>query len=446
MQQQSDDGAQSCPGQAGTGPDGPTVLIVDDTPANLGVLVDYLEDYGFQVVVAQDGAEGLQRAQYILPDLILLDVTMPGMDGVETCRRLKALDAVRDIPVMFMTALTDTRDKLAAFAAGGVDYVTKPFQIEEVRARIHTHLALRTLQLRLTEQNHALQLTCAELEQANLCLAQAQAQMLQTEKMASIGLLAAGVAHEINNPLGFVSSNLSTLGGYGATLLAVLDAYEAADALLGQAAPALMAAIRGAKDGADLAYIREDLPALLAQSCDGLGRAKKIVADLREFSHVGETPWQLANLHHGLDSTLNIVAPQLKSKATLRKDYGALPDIVCKPLELNQVFLNLLLNAAYAIEQQGEIRIATGVDGDGVWIEIADTGCGIAPAHLARIFDPFFTTKPVGQGTGLGLSLSYATVKRHGGRIEVSSAPGAGSTFRIHLPLRTQPAVTEPAP
>ena len=426
-----------------------TLLIVDDVPANLGVVVDSLDEHGLRVLVAQDGEEGLRRAALVRPDLILLDVMMPGIDGFEVCRRLKADAATRDIPVIFMTALADTANKLAGFAAGGVDYVTKPFDTTEVLARVSTHLALRAAQAQLAARNLQLQQSFDELQGAQRRLDDVQAQLLQSEKMAAVGLLAAGVAHEINNPIGFVSSNIFSLERYVVELIAVIAAYAPADEVLARAAPHLLETIRAAREHAELDYLKEDLIALIGESKDGLARVKKIVEDLKDFSHVGESAWQFAGLNEELESTLNIVAHEIKYKATLTKEYGTLPDIECVPSELNQVFMNLLVNAAQAIAEHGAIHLRTGADAEEVWVEIADSGSGIAPEHLTHIFDPFFTTKPVGVGTGLGLALSYATVQKHHGRIDVASVPGRGTTFHIRLPLRqphsdpTQDAVAQ---
>jgi signal transduction histidine kinase len=256
-------------------------------------------------------------------------------------------------------------------------------------------------------------------------LREAQNQLLQSEKMASIGQLAAGVAHEINNPIGFVNSNLGTLGNYVQDLLHLAEA--------GAASPAGKALA----ETIDLDFLRSDIPALLNESKDGLNRVRKIVQDLKDFSRVGEVHWQLADIHQGLDSTLNIVANEIKYKCTVSKEYGKLPPIFCLPSQLNQVFMNLLVNAAQAIETRGEIIIRTELAGnDAVRIKISDTGRGIAPEHLNRLFDPFFTTKPVGKGTGLGLSLAWSIIARHHGQIEVTSTVGQGSTFTITLPIK----------
>ncbi len=290
----------------------------------------------------------------------------------------------------------------------------------------------------LVEQRTAeLKLANAQFQETNRRLEEAHNQLLQTEKMASIGQLAAGVAHEINNPVGFVNSNLTSLDTYFRNLLEVLRIYEENEDVFASF-PGRLKAIAEAKERADLEYLKDDVTALLNESKDGMMRVKKIVQDLKDFSHVGAVEWQWADLDRGLDSTLNIVNNEIKYKATVVKEYGKLPPIECLPLELNQVFMNMLVNAAHAIETQGQITIRTGHKDKEVWIEFIDTGSGISPENLKRIFDPFFTTKPVGKGTGLGLSLSYGIVQKHQGRIEVESIVGQGTTFRIWLPVQQQ--------
>jgi signal transduction histidine kinase len=232
-----------------------------------------------------------------------------------------------------------------------------------------------------------------------------------------------------------VHSNLGTLDGYLHDLMAVIDIY---DKVTG--APDFdgtqLRAVDQVKAERDFDFLKSDIFSLVSESKEGLGRVRKIVQDLKNFSRVGEQEWQEADLHQGLDSTLNIVWNELKYKCKVIKEYGEIPHVYCLISQLNQVFMNLLVNAGHAIETQGNITIRTRCHGeDSVCVEIIDTGKGIAPEHMNRIFEPFFTTKPVGKGTGLGLSLSYGIVQRHHGRIEVESTPGQGSTFRILLPI-----------
>ena len=278
-----------------------------------------------------------------------------------------------------------------------------------------------------------------EIDHAYARLRDAEEQLLQSDKMASIGQLAAGVAHEINNPIGYIYSNLGTLGEYINNLFRVIGAYEKALRGMpgdGQERRSELAEI---KQQVEYDFLIKDLPNLLAESREGIERVRKIVQDLRDFSRAGyEEEWTLADLHRGLDSTLNIVWNDLKYKCEILRNYGDIPLVECLPSQLNQVFLNILVNAGHAIEQRGTITISTGRQDDRVFVEIGDSGKGIAEENLGRIFDPFFTTKPVGQGTGLGLSLSYSIVRKHGGLIDVKSRVGSGTRFRIVLPVLQQ--------
>lgn len=279
-------------------------------------------------------------------------------------------------------------------------------------------------------------------------LEDAHNQLLQAEKMASIGQLAAGVAHEINNPIGYVGSNLGTLRDYVSALLAIVADFESRAPRL---PPADAAALRQTMNVHEYEYLREDIVSLLDESCAGVHRVKQIVQDLKDFSHAGEQAWLWADLQKGLDSTLNIVHNEIKYVADVTRRYGEIPQVECLASQLNQVFMNLLVNAAHALAgaaKRGSIVVTTGrLGADEVFVEVADDGCGIAPEHLSRIFDPFFTTKTVGKGTGLGLSLSYGIVRRHGGRIEVKSEPGVGTAFRVCLPIRhcQEAGLEEPA-
>ncbi len=280
-------------------------------------------------------------------------------------------------------------------------------------------------------------------------LSAAQQQLVQAERLASIGQLAAGVAHEINNPVGYVFSNIGTLERYVADLFRMLTAYEAAEPQLGGTPEA--ATLAQLRQEIELDYLKEDIPSLMAETLEGVRRVRKIVQDLKDFSRVDQRQdWEWADLHHGLESTLNIVNNEIKYKADVRREYGGLPEVQCLAPELNQVFMNLLVNAAHAIDKpRGLIVVRTGADEGAsppaVWVEIEDDGCGIAPDALPRIFDPFFTTKAVGAGTGLGLSLSYGIVRKHNGSIRVSSTPGQGSRFRVTLPVQHRPEAHEAA-
>jgi signal transduction histidine kinase len=279
------------------------------------------------------------------------------------------------------------------------------------------------------------------MQRMNAQLEEAQDQVIQTEKLASIGQMAAGVAHEINNPVAFVQSNLSTLESYVTQLLTLAEACVPGQSTATRASPSGCAQAAALREKIDLEFLRTDIGALIAESHDGLARVRVIVQDLKSFSRgTSDEHWEKVNLHAALDSTLNIVRNEVKYKAQIETRYGDLPEVEALPSRLNQVFLNLIVNAAQSIKDKGQILIETGVDGADAWVAIEDNGGGIPKENLNRIFEPFFTTKPVGQGTGLGLSVSYSIVRKHGGRIHVDSEVGRGSRFTIYVPLRHQPS------
>jgi signal transduction histidine kinase len=413
------------------------IVIVDDQPNNLRVLSGILQQAGYKVRPALDGEVALLSIKSSLPDLILLDIRMPGMDGYEVCRRLKSDEQTRKIPVVFISALHDVEDKLAAFQAGGVDYVSKPFQMEEVLARVSTHMALYQAHQEIAIREESLRRNLNELEAAHQQLKEMGSQLLQSEKLASIGLLAAGVAHEINNPIGFVHSNLNTLRDYVSSLLNLLDVYGLIET---GASAENRQRLDEPKRQVDLAFLRHDMLELIAESIDGTERIRRIIQDLRDFSHTGESEWCEVNVNNALDSTLNVAWNEIKSKADVIKDYGDVPVVECLVSQINQVLLNVLINAAQALSEKGRITLRTRQEGEWVSIAVSDTGCGIAAEHREKIFDPFFTTKPFGKGIGLGLSTAYGIVAQHGGRIEVDSELGKGSTITVCLPIRrTEP-------
>jgi two-component system NtrC family sensor kinase len=311
-----------------------------------------------------------------------------------------------------------------------------------IKADSDTALVTRSLDIMSDELNQRNEALSRERDEQAVLIGKlefAHNQLLQSEKMASIGQLAAGVAHEINNPIGYVNSNISALGGYVNELIEMLGVYEGAEAALDPVARATVAACRARLD---IDLLKSDIQDILSESKEGIGRVKKIVQDLKDFSHPDEGKFLYANVHHGILSTLNIVANEIRYKADVITEFGDIPEVECILSQLNQVFMNLLVNAAHAMgsERRGKILVRSGNGADAtIWIEIADDGCGIPAENLKKIFDPFFTTKPVGQGTGLGLSLSYGMVQKHHGNISVHSAPGQGTCFRITLPIR-QPA------
>ncbi|EXI81539.1 MAG: Sensor protein ZraS [Candidatus Accumulibacter appositus] len=315
----------------------------------------------------------------------------------------------------------------------------------DVRENENLLAAVMDLNEELAEQQRALaranrQLAAEKAEQQRLLqeLATAQAHLVQSAQLVSLGQLAAGVAHEINNPISFVRANVATLGGYVGDLLAIIDAYAAGEALLAQD-PSLLARIHRLRERCDLDFVRGDAVAVVAESAAGIARVARIVSDLKNFARINESEWQVADLHACLESTLNVASHELRGSAEVVRQYGPLPALHCCPGQLNQVFMNLLLNAIQSLEGAGNgpgrIFLRTGRQDDQGWIEIEDNGRGIGPERLPRIFEPFYTTRAIGAGTGLGLSSAWGIINAHGGRIEVRTEVGKGSTFRIWLPL-----------
>ncbi|MEG4960216.1 MULTISPECIES: response regulator [unclassified Microcoleus] len=431
------------------------LLVVDDTPDNLRLLSTMLSDKGYKVRGVINGEMALKAARSTPPNLILLDITMPQMNGYEVCQHLKADGRTSGIPVIFLSALDQVLDKVTAFAVGGVDYITKPFHLEEVLARVENQLTLQRLQKKLHEQNARLQESEAKerekSQQLELTLQQlqhTQAQLIQSEKMSSLGNVVAGVAHEINNPISFIKGNLSPVREYTEDLLRLVQLYA-------EDFPNPTAAIQEQLEAIDFTFLRNDLPKLIASMRIGADRIGEIVQSLRNFSRLDEAELKAVDIHEGIESTLMILQHRLKDEADqtiikVVKEYEALPKIECYAGQMNQVFMNVLTNAIDALPSQKSwakeagdssqiptITICTKLLSDfQLGIYITDNGPGITEDIQQRIFEPFFTTKEVGQGKGLGLSISYAiVVENHGGQLRCLSVPAQGATLAIEIPI-----------
>ncbi len=415
------------------------ILIVDDSSTNLSVLSQALKTAGYKVRVAMDGFSAiamlkkceLELTKNPLPELILLDVQMPGIDGFETCRQLKANPATALIPVIFMTALADAESKIKGLSLGAVDYITKPFEQDEVIARVNIHWRLKQLTDNLEQQ--VTERTCA--------LQQAQVQFVQQEKLSALGQLVAGVAHEINNPLSFMVSNIAPAKEYLAEMTEVLRLYK-------KNYPEPTPDIATKIDDIDLEFVIEDFSHLLDSMQVGTERIKDISLSLRNFARSDVDTATAIDLHETLDSTLLLLKHRLKNRGDrpeieVIQNYGELPPIKCYPGPMNQVFMNLLANAIDAVEDAWEkdqrcltITISTEVLGESAIVRIADNGLGMTDEIQKHLFQPLFTTKAVGKGTGLGLSIAKQIVTdKHGGQLFCKSLADKGTEFAIVLPI-----------
>ncbi|MGD1806329.1 hybrid sensor histidine kinase/response regulator [Dapis sp. BLCC M126] len=435
------------------------IIIVDDTPANLHLLSNLLEEHDYEVRAFPNAKLALKAMENFLPELILLDITMPQMNGYEMCEYLKEDLKWRDIPVIFISALNEIFDKVRAFSVGGVDYITKPVQAEEVLARVETHLQLFRLQQilqqtnfvqsqKLAQQNRQLKTLNQQLKEKYTQLEEAQLQLVQHEKMATLGQLVAGVAHEINNPLGFIGGNVEILKENLADLSAIIEGYREE---FPKPSPQLAEEI----EELDLDFVLEDIPKIIASMQEGMERIGNISISLRTFSRTDTVSKTEFNLHDGIDSTLLILKYRLKANEQrpaieIVKKYGEIPTVKCYPGQLNQVFMNLLANAIDALDESNEgktfaeiekqpncITIATELSEDNkqVIVKIADNGMGMPEEVKARLFEQGFTTKGVGKGTGLGMAIAHQIVtEKHGGKISCDSTVGQGTTFTIIIP------------
>lgn len=443
------------------------IVIIDDTPANLHLLANILKESGYKVRPFPSGKLGINGIEHAPPDLILLDIQMPHMDGYQVCQQLKSQEFICDIPVIFISALNEALDKVTAFSVGGIDYITKPFQVEEVLARVNTHLQLSSLQKMLKQdnywqaeqiksQNFQLNLINKNLRKANQevllkyqQLQQTQLKLVQSEKMATLGQLVAGVAHEINNPLGFIDNNISHALAYTQDLINHLKLYQ-------KQYPQSLPKIEDNAEEIDLDYLLEDLPKIISSMKLGSERIKNISTSLQTFSRTDTTNLIKANLHEGINSTLLILKHRLKANdfrpaIEVIQKYGDLPEIECYPGKLNQVFMNLIANAIDAIDESingldahkiaanpPQVKIITEVleNNNTVAIHIKDNGMGMSAELQEKVFEYLFTTKGINKGTGLGLSISRQIVEeKHQGKLTCISQLREGTDFIIELPI-----------
>jgi two-component system NtrC family sensor kinase len=402
------------------------ILIVEDDDAHASAIGRAIRASGMNSEIEVVGSlqEFRNSVARQIPDVVIMDLNLP--DG----RALEALTNPAEdgaFPILLMTSYGNEQVAVEAIKAGALDYIVKsPEAFNAMAATLDR--ALREWKL------------LQEKKRVEKQLKESQAQVIQQEKMASIGLLAAGVAHEINNPIGFITSNLSSLGKYTDKLIQFIEFQgQALDTCADEATRATLAE---QKKQIKLEYLVTDLRDLITESLDGSRRVSKIVQDLQSFSRADNNEVVLCDLNETIMRTINMVRNEIKYVAELELRLENLPPVVCQPQQIGQVLMNLLMNAAHSIQGKGLITLAASLAGDSVEISVTDNGCGISPEHLERIFEPFFTTKDAGRGTGLGLAISHDIVKKHGGDLLVESTSGMGTTFTVRLPIDPKYEIT----
>ena len=396
------------------------ILVADDNLVTRKMLQVTLEKNGYQVVTAEDGIiawDILKSSSDIR--LAVVDWMMPGMDGLELCRKLQEEHKSKLIYVILLTAKEGTKNLIEALEAGANDYISKPFEKEELLARLRAGERIIKLQQQLT----------------------------QSQKLESIGQLASGIAHEINTPIQYIGDNINFLQESFQDIIKLLGEYEQVrgQAVNGTVDSELLCKIQDTRKEVDIGYLAEEVPRAFKDSLKGVSVVARIVQAMKEFAHHGKQEKTAADINQTIESTITVTRGRWKYVAEMETDFDPeLPLVICRVDEFNQVILNLIVNAIDAIkeklgeesEAKGAIIISTRRDGDWVEIRVADTGSGIPEEIHARILDPFFTTKEVGKGSGQGLAISYAVVvDKHGGTLTFETEMGKGTTFIVRLPI-----------
>ena len=422
------------------------VLIVDDDVAIVRLLSVRLSKQGYDVSTAYNGRDALEAVSVEMPDVVLLDVDMPEMDGIEVCRRLKADEQSKHIQIIMVTGNVRDEDMVAGLDAGADDYIVKPFNGEILAARLRSAVRLKNAHDTVVHINEQLRREIIERKLLERELAHAQ-------KMEAVGHMASGIAHEINTPIQYVGNNTQFLKDGFAELDKLPNAVEELLQAVKEntVTDKLIAEVENTIRASEIEYFRDEIPRAIDQSIEGIGRVAGIVRAMREFSHPDGRKKEPVDLNHAIENTLPFSRNEWKYVAEVVTDFDPeLPPVLCLPGDLNQAILNVVVNAAQAIAEvvgrdgsngKGIITICTRRVGDTAEIRIEDTGPGIPEDIRSNVFDPFFTTKEVGRGTGQGLAIVYSVVtKKHGGTITFETEPGRGTTFIIRLPIEEQAA------
>ncbi len=404
------------------------ILIVDDNNDIRDLLKKYLEKKGYQCFPAENAVEAMSCFNRERIDLALLDINMPGKSGVELLQEAKS--SFPEAAFIMATAADDYSIASHCLDIGADDYIVKPFQMLRVLVSVRNTLEKKSLFLAYKTHQAELENNLVEQEKK---IKTSQATIVQQEKLATIGQLAAGVAHEINNPLGFITSNLSSLQKYGVKFNGFFTSLEEVLCSLSQEQ---LQQIKGLKKQFKIEVLLEDLPDLISEAQEGTTRIHKIVQGLKRFSRAEDDTPAPVDINDCLESAITIVWNEIKYKSELERDFGDLPPILGYSQQLAQVFMNLLINASHAIQEKGLTQIKTRHERNNIVVTVTDNGCGISEANLTKIFDPFFTTKEAGKGTGLGMSIAAEIVEKHGGTIAVQSVVGEGTKFTVSLPVK----------
>jgi signal transduction histidine kinase len=397
------------------------ILIAEDDPVSRRLLQVTLTRWGYEVTVCHDGKEALSVLQGDAPpEIAILDWMMPEVDGVEVCRRVR--ETAVPIYIILLTAKSQREDLIAGLQSGADDYVTKPFNQQELSARLQVGIRITDLQRNLAAHVQDLEIAMMQLRRVQ-----------QAQKLEAIGQLASGVAHEINTPIQYIGDNMRFLQEAWGQIQGTQPANP---------------------QDAEIAYLMEEVPRAIDQSLEGLMRVGKIVRAMRDFSHPSSEEKTATDINRAIETTMTVATNEWKYISEVETDLDPkLPTVLCHPGELHQVFLNLIVNAAHAIgdvvkgtPEKGKIRVTTSRENGFVTIRISDSGMGIREEHRGRIFEPFFTTKDVGIGTGQGLAIAHSViVKQHHGTIRFETEVGKGTTFIIQLPVDGQQPAKEQA-